>query len=177
MGSFLWSVSWDLCWGIIISKHLSWIFPCRGYQRPNQAVPGDCGYHLHAHEVEIPNLLNTRKVYKATRANATVIKYLNVFFAVVHLSKSADKSCLQVVKVVAPLPPILQTSYLAEEKGLSSWKLSWVSLSPDNIRCYSSRVISLSMLLSATIQIQTSAMDFVEAPNLSWTKRRKTKCL
>lgn len=61
-----------------------------GYRRPNQAVPGDCGYHLHAHEVEIPNLLNTRKV----------------------------------LKVVAPLPPILQTSYLAEEKGLSSCKLS-----------------------------------------------------
>ncbi|XP_048632722.1 RNA pseudouridine synthase 5 isoform X1 [Brassica napus] len=61
-----------------------------GYQRPNQAVPGDCGYHLHAHEVEIPNLLNTHKV----------------------------------VKVMAPLPPILQTSYLAEEKGLSSCKLS-----------------------------------------------------
>ncbi|XP_048618806.1 RNA pseudouridine synthase 5 isoform X3 [Brassica napus] len=33
-----------------------------GYRRPNQAVPGDCGYHLHAHEVEIPNLLNTRKL-------------------------------------------------------------------------------------------------------------------
>ncbi|KAF2553760.1 hypothetical protein F2Q68_00036960 [Brassica cretica] len=45
-----------------------------GYRRPNQAVPGDCGYHLHAHEVEIPNLLNTRKVYKATRANATSFK-------------------------------------------------------------------------------------------------------
>ncbi|XP_013597450.1 PREDICTED: RNA pseudouridine synthase 5 isoform X2 [Brassica oleracea var. oleracea] len=60
-----------------------------GYRRPNQAVPGDCGYHLHAHEVEIPNLLNTHKV----------------------------------LKVVAPLPPILQTSYLAEEKGLSSCKL------------------------------------------------------
>ncbi|KAL0890327.1 hypothetical protein Bca101_014310 [Brassica carinata] len=53
-----------------------------GYRRPNQAVPGDCGYHLHAHEVEIPNLLDTHKV----------------------------------VRVVAPLPPILQTSYLAEEK-------------------------------------------------------------
>ncbi|CDY29071.1 hypothetical protein HID58_077649 [Brassica napus] len=61
-----------------------------GYRRPNQAVPGDCGYHLHAHEVEIPNLLNTRKV----------------------------------LKVVAPLPPILQTSYLVEEKGLPSCKLS-----------------------------------------------------
>ncbi|CAG7883572.1 unnamed protein product [Brassica rapa] len=60
-----------------------------GYRRPNQAVPGDCGYHLHAHEVEIPNLLNTHKV----------------------------------VKVVAPLPPILQTIYLAEEKGLSSCEL------------------------------------------------------
>ncbi|KAF8052905.1 hypothetical protein N665_1492s0009 [Sinapis alba] len=56
-----------------------------GYRRPNQAVPGDCGYHLHAHEVEIPNLLDTHKV----------------------------------VRVVAPLPPILQTSYLAEEEGLS----------------------------------------------------------
>ncbi|KAL1199858.1 RNA pseudouridine synthase 5 [Cardamine amara subsp. amara] len=47
-----------------------------GYRRPNQAVPGDCGYHLHAHQVELPNLLNTHKV----------------------------------VKIVAPLPPILQTS-------------------------------------------------------------------
>lgn len=46
-----------------------------GYRRPNQAVPGDCGYHLHAHQVELPNLLNTHKV----------------------------------VKIVAPLPPILQT--------------------------------------------------------------------
>ncbi|CAA7019227.1 unnamed protein product [Microthlaspi erraticum] len=53
-----------------------------GYRRPNQAVPGDCGYHLHAHQVELPNLVNT----------------------------------LKVVKIVAPLPPILQTSSEAEEK-------------------------------------------------------------
>ncbi|KAG7565390.1 Pseudouridine synthase catalytic domain superfamily [Arabidopsis suecica] len=59
-----------------------------GYRRPNQAVPGDCGYHLHAHQVELPNLLNTHKV----------------------------------VKIVAPLPPILQTSSETEEKGLSSCK-------------------------------------------------------
>ncbi|ESQ45273.1 hypothetical protein EUTSA_v10010446mg [Eutrema salsugineum] len=61
-----------------------------GYRRPNQAVPGDCGYHLHAHQVELPNLLNLNKV----------------------------------VKVVAPLPPILQTSSEAEENGFSSCKLS-----------------------------------------------------
>ncbi|CAN8254688.1 unnamed protein product [Cochlearia groenlandica] len=57
-----------------------------GYRRPNQAVPGDCGYHLHAHQVELQNLLNNHKV----------------------------------VKIVAPLPPILQTSSEAEEKGISS---------------------------------------------------------
>ncbi|KFK34479.1 hypothetical protein AALP_AA5G150800 [Arabis alpina] len=59
-----------------------------GYQRPNQAVPGDCGYHLHAHQVELQNLLNSHKV----------------------------------VKIVALLPPILQTSSEAEEKGSSSCK-------------------------------------------------------
>ena len=26
---------------------------CRGYQRPAKPVPGDCGYHLHAHEVTL----------------------------------------------------------------------------------------------------------------------------
>ncbi|XP_023637976.1 RNA pseudouridine synthase 5 isoform X2 [Capsella rubella] len=61
-----------------------------GYRRPNQPVPGDCGYYLHAHQVDLLNLLNTH----------------------------------QVVKIVAPLPPILQTSSEAEEKGLSSSKLS-----------------------------------------------------
>ncbi|XP_010515681.1 PREDICTED: RNA pseudouridine synthase 5 isoform X1 [Camelina sativa] len=55
-----------------------------GYRRPNQPVPGDCGYHLHAHQVELLNLLNINKV----------------------------------VKIVAPLPTILQTSSEAQEKSL-----------------------------------------------------------
>ncbi|XP_010524607.1 PREDICTED: RNA pseudouridine synthase 5 [Tarenaya hassleriana] len=35
-----------------------------GYERPTQAVPGDCGYHLHAHQVELSHLMTSNKILK-----------------------------------------------------------------------------------------------------------------
>lgn len=44
-----------------------------GYQRPTKPVPGDCGYHLHAHEVILSHP-NTNEVIKITAPLPSMLK-------------------------------------------------------------------------------------------------------
>ncbi|XP_008465671.1 RNA pseudouridine synthase 5 isoform X1 [Cucumis melo] len=59
-----------------------------GYERPMKPVPGDCGYYLHAHQLILYHPKTNEKGFLVL---------------------------LKVVKIVAPLPPILRTRSEAED--------------------------------------------------------------
>lgn len=58
---------------------------CRGYQRPNKPVPGDCGYYLHAHQLVLSHPI-TNEVWRT-------IKYqISIGMMVIQSQRSYDQT-------------------------------------------------------------------------------------
>lgn len=49
----------------VVNGIMVFSFYPRGYERPERPVPGDCGYHLHAHRVVFPHPV-TNEVHAET---------------------------------------------------------------------------------------------------------------
>ncbi|XP_058110060.1 RNA pseudouridine synthase 5 isoform X3 [Magnolia sinica] len=85
--------------------------PDGGYQRPTKPVPGDCGYHLHAHHLVLSHPTKNESNKEACYATPLQSPPSTCQYATT--SSSMAKWCIiqavhQVIEITAPLPTMLR---------------------------------------------------------------------
>lgn len=78
----------------------------RGYPRPAKAVPGDCGYSLHAHKLFLSHPITNEVLVLEKRS----YHYdLSCLYQSGYYYFCFQNKYLQLIEINAPLPSILQT--------------------------------------------------------------------